>query len=484
MEMEDRMIQLRTLDCTACGACQNICQNQAVSMVRNKKGFLYPQIDADRCTECGQCLRVCPLEKELMIEQLTEAKVFALKSRNSDLRWRSTSGGAFSELAKIVLKRGGSIVGAAYQQDWSVKHEMINTEEEMDRLRRSKYQQSEMGFLYQKIKEELLKGREVLFCGTPCQAGGLRGYLDKEYSNLYICDFICRAVSSPLLFQKYIQELQEKYGSEIESVWMKNKCKGWHNLSTVINFKNGEQYVSKGRADTYVRLLLLYNMGVRTSCYTCRFKGRNAVSDITLGDFWGLEHLDFDDNLGTSVVMCRTEKGLQLVKQILPNNDILEMENKDVVKGNPCLVHPLEKSDSREEEFFETLNQFGYKEAYELASNTSNGENIPLESFDDEKYKSITHEKPVYMWGTGACAGQLLTDIPRIQIEGFIDNNRKNKRACIAGNLLPVISPSEIPENAFVIVASTDYYGEIKEQLLSMGRTEVTDFVSWEYVYM
>lgn len=478
------MIQLRTEDCTACGACQNICPNQAISMVCNKKGFLYPQIDVRKCTECGQCMQACPLEKKPIYEKMEEPIVFALKSKDLDLRWRSTSGGAFSELAKIILKRGGYIAGAAYQQDWSVKHEMVNASEEMERLRRSKYQQSEIGFLYQDIKEQLLKGREVLFCGTPCQAGGLRGYLNKDYPGLYICDFICRAVSSPLLFQKYIQDLREQYQSEIDSVWMKNKCNGWHNLSTVINFENGEQYVNKGRADTYVRLLLLYNIGVRTSCYTCGFKDENAVSDITLGDFWGLEHLDFDDNLGTSVVMCRTEKGLQLVNQILPDNDVLEMVKKDVIRGNPCLVYPLKKGYSNEDEFFEKLNQYGYRAAYELASNTEDKENMTLKLSDTEKYKCITHKNLIYIWGTGECAWQLLTDIPDLQIEGFIDNNRVSKRACIAGNFLPIISPQELPENAYVIVASSNYYDEIKNQLLSMGRTETTNFVNWKDLYM
>lgn len=43
--------------CTDCGACLNICREEAINIVENAGG---PHIDEDRCLGCGQCIHVCP----------------------------------------------------------------------------------------------------------------------------------------------------------------------------------------------------------------------------------------------------------------------------------------------------------------------------------------------------------------------------------------------------------------------------------------
>lgn len=354
--------------CTGCAACANICEYGALQMVFDEKGFLYPHINEELCVACNQCQEICPINVQNNTDNLADVKVYAMKSRDMDIRLHSTSGGAFSELAQVILNKGGCIVGAAYTQDWSVEHRIVCDMDQLEEIRRSKYQQSNIGLVYRQVKEVLLNKQDVLFCGTPCQAAGLKAYLGKEYSNLYICDFICRGVPSPGIFQSYIKDLQEQYGSEVTSVWMKNKRNGWHSLTTAITFANGEEYVRSGYDDTYVQLFLKYNVGIRPSCFQCQFKGKNSISDITLGDFWGLEGTEMDDNLGTSCVLCRTEKGKRLFEQIKDNVIYCEMELDDMKQGNPCFHSSVENIcvDGDEENFYETLNNQGYQQAFRI----------------------------------------------------------------------------------------------------------------------
>ncbi len=294
-----------------------------------------------------------------------------MKSCDGQVSIRSTSGGGFSELAQIILEEQGCVAGAAYRKDFSVEHQIIERMSELDTVRRSKYQQSEIGLLYRRIKEKLLRGRSVLFCGTPCQAAGLRAFLGEEVAGcpLYIVDFICRGVPSPELFQKYLHDLQKQYESKVVNVWMKNKRNGWHSLTTVIQFANGEEYVRGGFEDPYVQLYLKYNLGIRESCYQCRFKHETSAADITLGDFWGLEPGDMDDDKGTSVLLCRTKKGRELVDRLADRCRLQKKDMDDVKKANPCLVLPVARPVLDSERFYEILNMNGFKTAYEWAVN-------------------------------------------------------------------------------------------------------------------
>lgn len=349
--------------CTGCAACVNICKKNAINMSIDTDGFGYPVIDENKCIKCEKCVKVCEMRKKWPKDYLSSPAVYAMRSKNDDIRLHSTSGGVFSELAKCILKHKGCVVGATYAADWSVEHCMIQDINDLEQLRRSKYQQSNISYIYRKVKETLENKKEVLFCGTPCQVAGLKAFLGKEYGRLFACDFICRGVSSPKVFAEYINYLKGVYHSDVEYIWMKNKCNGWHNLTTVIKFKNGKKYVKAGLEDSYVQLYLKYNVGVRDSCYKCQFKGGEDVADITLGDFWGLEDTMLDDNLGTSVVIGRTEKGNKLINEMKGQMIYREMRLEDVEKGNPCLMNSIKRNIGNAEIFYDILEKEGYIQA-------------------------------------------------------------------------------------------------------------------------
>ena len=349
--------------CTGCAACANICKMNAIEMVRDEKGFVYPYVNKDICIDCGACVKVCKACRERAEHSSVCRTVYAMRSRNEEVRLRSTSGGIFSELACCILERKGGICGAVYRDDWSVGHDIIWNSGDLEKVRRSKYQQSNIELQFRKVKEALDERKEILFCGTPCQAAGLKAFLGKDYDNLFVCDFICRGVSSPKIFAKYIEDLRNRFASDIKYVWMKNKCNGWHSLTTVIGFENGAEYRREGMNDSYVRLYLKYNVGVRESCYACGFKGNKSAADITLGDFWGLDNTELDDNKGTSAVICRTEKGTGLLAEISGNVVGQKMRLGDIQKGNPCLDNSLGKGDTDMKKFYDVLEKEGYQQA-------------------------------------------------------------------------------------------------------------------------
>ena len=136
--------------------------------------------------------------------------------KDDAVRYDSSSGGVFSILANAILEQEGIVYGCALNDRLQAVHIGIERKEELWKLRGSKYIQSEIGDAYKEIREILDSGRKVMFVGTPCQVAGLDSFLlGKTYDNLYKVDFICHGVPSPKIFEAYIENLENKYNSNI-----------------------------------------------------------------------------------------------------------------------------------------------------------------------------------------------------------------------------------------------------------------------------
>lgn len=208
MQNVNNVTLIRKEACCGCSACASCCPVGAIGMRADFEGYLYPQIDPERCTNCGLCLRTC----RSLPFYTTPQTVYACRSRDTGLRARSSSGGAFTALAQQVIARGGYVCGAGYVDGCGeVRHLLARDETALDNLRRSKFVQSTKYDIYKTIKTLLDQGAEVLFTGTPCEASGLRQYLRREYAGLTTCDLICGCVSSPKVYLRYIEYLSEKY---------------------------------------------------------------------------------------------------------------------------------------------------------------------------------------------------------------------------------------------------------------------------------
>ena len=304
--------------CTGCSACHIKCPVDAIHMSPDMEGFLRPEIDMAVCIQCQLCEKVCSVLPSHKGRETQPPEVFAAWTRDNELRIQSTSGGIFSELARQILNQRGWVAGARYYPDHSVGHTCINTEENLPILRQSKYLQSALGQTLHEVKALADTGVQVLFCGTPCQAAGLHALLGKEYSNVIICDFICRGVTSPMVYQMYLSDLEKEFGAPVEMIQFKNKNIGWNQFCTFIRFQNGKTYQKDRYQDAYMFGYLKSNLYIRPCCYECKFKDIKRVADISLGDFWGIGNTrpHLDQNKGTSLVLLNTEKGRALFASV------------------------------------------------------------------------------------------------------------------------------------------------------------------------
>jgi len=325
--------------CSGCYSCEQICPKSCIKMVVDQEGFWYPVVDKQKCINCHLCERACPIVTPLTSVTIEQPKAYAAYNLNEEIRAQSSSGGVFTALAEYVLSLGGVVFGAAFQDDFSVSHICVETAEQLNKLRGSKYLQSKIGNTYKEAKGLLDSGRIVLFTGTPCQIEGLLAFLGKEYDNLYTQDLICHGVPSPMVWQKYVKYREKKAASTTRRTFFRHKNYGWKMYSVQFEFTNCTEYIQAHDVDLYMTSFLR-NWCLRPSCYACHFKKKNRLSDITLADFWGIENVcpEMDDDKGTSLVLVNSKRGNLLFDKIQNNLAIEKVDFEKSIEYNPSMV--------------------------------------------------------------------------------------------------------------------------------------------------
>ena len=363
-------------ECCGCSACVQRCPKHCISLQEDTEGFLYPHVDASKCIDCGLCERVCPMLHQPVAERKPLA-VYAAKNKNEEVRQASSSGGIFTALAEEIIREGGVVFGACFSADWEVVHDYTETVDGLARFRGSKYVQSRMGDSYIQAEAFLKAGRKVLFSGTPCQIAGLKRYLRKDYANLLAVDVICHGVPSPGVWREYLKEeiARQRDGKNtvlprpihekdvlVEGISFRDKTLGWKKFSfaLVLSTTNGsgEKFSFCSRMPLNENLFLrgfLADLYLRPSCYACPLKCGKSGSDMTLGDFWGLQDVfpELDDDKGMTALLVNSVRGKEMLDNI--RLDLWQTDYESVFRGNPA----LEKSAAmpkRRQSFYADLN--------------------------------------------------------------------------------------------------------------------------------
>jgi len=341
-------------NCCACQACFNICPKQAIEMVEDENGFMYPKVNKEKCINCGVCEKVCPILNQTKIENTPKA--FACMNKNEEVRLESTSGGIFTLIATVIIKKGGVVFGAAFDEEFGVYHTYCETIEELKKFRGSKYLQSNIKDSYKKAKEFLDSGRYVLFTGTPCQIEGFKSYLlGKEYSNLYLQDIICHGVPSPKVWKLYKEYREKKIDSNLTKMSFRSKKEeGWNRYHISMNFENQKEYTKLHNDDVYMKAFLKH-LSLRESCTDCKFKKKNRISDITLADFWGIKNIkpELNDEKGTSLVIVNSGKGKELLNAISSDMICEEVNFEIAISFNKSFFKTSEKNPKSNQFFIE-----------------------------------------------------------------------------------------------------------------------------------
>lgn len=323
--------------CCGCNACASRCPKQCIVLQEDQEGFRYPKIDTSQCINCGVCEKVCPVIHHENERKPLEA--FAVVNPDEPIRLQSSSGGVFTVIAEQIIAEGGVVFGAVFDENWEVCHTYTETPKGLAAFRGSKYLQSRIESAYQNAEQFLKAGRKVLFSGTPCQIAGLRQYLRKEHENLLTVDFICHGVPSPKVWRKYLDSsfpTQKRTitknsalppSIKITKIAFRNKTlNGWKTYNFVVwgkSISKTDQSTVLSSCKYYDNIYMqafLNNLILRPSCYACPSKKGKSGSDITLADFWGIEHLipNLDDDKGTSLLLAQTDKGKNFIYTYLP----------------------------------------------------------------------------------------------------------------------------------------------------------------------
>lgn len=343
-------------DCCGCYACYSICPKQCITMKADEEGFWYPVVNQDKCINCNLCEKICPVINP--IDRNTSLKLsYAMKNKDEESRLRSSSGGMFYLLAENIIRQNGMVYGAGFDGDFSVKHIKINKEEEIRLLQGSKYLQSSIGNTYVQVKKDLEGDKKVLFTGTPCQIEGLKNFLRKDYINLFTMDFICHGVPSPMIWKEYLNEIRDNKQGEIKKVYFRDKKLGWKLFSLKIIFDK-DTYINDLNQDLYMKGFL-QDLYLRPSCYNCKFKKINRLSDITVADFWGIEKVlpKMDDDKGTSLIIIHTDKGKQLFDILFDKMIVNEVNMNEALKYNPSMIKSVKYNEKRKEFFERFINE-------------------------------------------------------------------------------------------------------------------------------
>ena len=346
------------IECFGCEACAQICGKYAISMKEDEEGFRYPVVDSANCINCDKCRIVCPYE-HTPPKQEKGKYVFGGYNKNANIRFNSTSGGAFSAIVEAFCDENESyaIFGAESKQ-LTIYHSCIINKKDLGKYSKSKYSQSIIGSSYKMAKQFLLEGRKVLFSGTPCQIAGLLSFLGKTNQvNLLTVEVICEGVPSPLYVRKLNAYIEKKYGNPIESIDYRytgrsilshGKC-DFENMRIML--MNNKKVLIKDRWFNPFWSIWLRHLMSRPSCYRCKFTTSGRTADITLGDLWGV-HIYcpelYGDNGGSSLVICNTQKGKSLFKKARKNMYGHEVRFEDALKFQSPMRKTIDVNPERE----------------------------------------------------------------------------------------------------------------------------------------
>ena len=317
-------------------------------MESDSEGFKYPAVNSSLCINCGLCEKVCPIINPKSTAKDSEPTAYAAFNKSEDIRRKSSSGGVFTLLAESIISKGGVVFGAAFDECFEVKHIAVEKIEDLEKLRGSKYVQSDIEDSLRFTKEYLENGRYVLFTGTPCQIAGLKSYLGKDYERLICQDIICHGVPSPLAWEKYKDHRKKRDAEDTLSISFRDKKDGWK--AYCVHFEHPEaSYCKTFSQDLYMQAFLK-NLCLRPSCYECAFKTLDRDSDITLADFWGVQnvHPEMDDDKGISLVLLHSKKGRELFEEIMHQLSFQSTDIHNAIKYNSSAVRSSSRNPQRD----------------------------------------------------------------------------------------------------------------------------------------
>lgn len=318
--------------CYGCTACQTVCPVNAIKMVPNEEGFLYPVLDDSACIHCGRCQTSCSALAEKI--RKTDLQVRGLIHLDDEIWKKSTSGGAFTAICQVVGDQDTIVFGVVYNPDTKrAEHTYVTGVENVSAFCGSKYVQSYLGDSFKKAKDFLKAGKKVIFTGTPCQISGLKKALNGSNTDRLLCVAVmCNGVASPRVLEQYILSHERKSGNKITDCKFRDKriTMGIHHLyrrTFVYENKKRESSLNDPYNSCYTKKILC-----RRSCFHCGYQFETMESDLTIGDFKKIYQAvpNAAMNKNGSVVVSHTSKGEAVLEKLSHVAKIYDITLADV----------------------------------------------------------------------------------------------------------------------------------------------------------
>lgn len=327
--------------CTACGACREVCPKHCITFATGTYGELFPEIDQSQCIDCGACKKTCPNNRTFNF--VKPEKCYAAWSNDSITRFESASGGVAAELYKYALKQGTFSVGVCWNRQRGAFYIPIESEDDINKVRNSKYVFSDTNSIYSLIKKKLEIGKSVLFIGLPCQIAGLHGFLKKNYDNLTTVDIICHGVAPAEYLKQHLTTIEKRLGHQADTISFRSpKYNTYTYTFTFTDNNKKEFYKNTVKSSDNYQLGYHHALIYRENCYQCRYARNERIADITIGDFSGLgryAECKYDCH-NVSCVLVNTSKGANLVDKL---RDALTLDSRpmdEALKVEKQLQHP------------------------------------------------------------------------------------------------------------------------------------------------
>lgn len=323
--------------CTACFACMSICPQGAIRKEVNTLGEEVPIVAPDKCVDCGLCTSVCPTNNKPVMQRA--GFCYASWSKFEDDLLKSSSAGISAVLSRSVISSEGVVYGST-SAEGQVYHTRIDSADDIDKLRGSKYVKSDIRDCYSRVLDDLRSGRKVLFTGTPCQVAGLKAIVGTEDHGLFTVDLVCHGTPPFLYLKEHLDKMCVHNGTG----------KGWDSVSFRVRnyflmkaYLDGKVMYQRGAADDVYYSAFLEGLIFRSNCYHCQYACPERVGDLTIGDFWGVDRdkIESDYNGKLSLILPNTQKGAALLQTCVDELNLFKLPIEDALnpeQGN--LLHP------------------------------------------------------------------------------------------------------------------------------------------------
>jgi len=336
-------------ECYSCMLCKYECPKNAIYFSEN----LQPIINHERCINCNICENVCIAlnNSSVVTADMQRWKGYVAKNINEDIRQKSSSGGLFYQLAKSVIDNNGYVCGCIFDDKFMPKHIVTDSIEDIKKMMGSKYVKSDLDNCISRIKRLIKEGKRVLFSGVPCQIAAIKKVIKSE--NLITIAVVCHGSIERDVWKQYLEEESEK--GPIIGLSMRDKSHGWLNYGMKISYEDGTEQITYRKENGYFLKCFTEGLFERDRCLNCEYKGNNIISDILLGDAWGMDKFcpKLIDKNGASVVIVCTTNGRKIFQDIKKNIKYKEISVQTIIDNNQRIMtvapeNPLRNRFTRE----------------------------------------------------------------------------------------------------------------------------------------